>query len=188
MDQRTTDWHKWRALGIGASEAAAIMGVSPYMTIVDLYEQKVGLKPGFKGNWATERGNLLEPKARADYELRHEIEAPPALVVHSKYDYLRASLDGYNPERGIVLEIKCPGEKDHKLALEGKVPVHYYPQVQHQLMVTAAQIGHYYSFKGERGVLVEVKPDWDYMQELLRKEIEFWLENVCKRLSPQLPA
>lgn len=184
MDQRTSDWLEYRKGGLGSSDAPIIMGVSPYRKIKALYEEKVGIKEGFKGNWATERGNMLEPKARADYELRYDIEAPAALLVHAEHEWLRASLDGYNKDLGIVLEIKCPGAKDHAIAESGKVPDHYYPQLQHQLMVSGAAKAHYYSFKDEVGILVEVLPDHDYMKILFEKESQFWFKNVCARVCP----
>lgn len=184
MEQRTNDWHGWRQAGIGSSDAPIIMGVSPYTKLHKLWEQKVGISKGFGGNWATMRGNQMEPKARADYELRYGIEAPPMLVIHSQYDFMRASLDGYNRDLGIVLEIKCPGKKDHTCAEQGQVPVHYYPQIQHQLMVTGAREAHYYSFKDEKGILIKVAPDLEYIKELALKEIKFWYENVLAKVAP----
>lgn len=186
MDQRTNDWHGWRKLGLGSSDAPIIMGVSPYSKLLKLWEQKVGISKGFEGNWATMRGNKMEPTARADYELRYDIEAAPMLVVHSQYDFMRASLDGYNRELGIVLEIKCPGKKDHSSAQMGEVPKHYYPQLQHQLMVTGAREAHYYSFKDGKGILIKVAPDLTYIKELARREIKFWYENVLTKLPPSL--
>ena len=171
MDQPA--WKKWRQQGLGASDAPIVMGVSPWTTRYQLWCDKTGRVTKDDGdNWATERGNRLEPMARADYELRFGREMPVVLAEHRDYPFLRASLDGFG--EGIVLEIKCPGEADHKLAMSGSVPSKYYPQLQHQLLVTGARCAHYYSFDGQRTALVEVAPDHSYMEILLGELIAFW--------------
>jgi len=169
------EWLAWRRAGIGASDAPTIMGVSPWGTPYKLWCDKTGLTPLVDSNsWATDRGNELEPMARADYELMHGLDMPVVLAAHAEYPFLRASLDGYNAEHKIILEIKCPGAADHASAAGGKVPDKYFPQLQHQLLVTGAAKAHYYSFDGRKAHLVEVLPDHSYIQGLLKKELAFW--------------
>lgn len=38
------DWLSYRKFGIGGSDVAAIMGISPFATIRDLYNDKFGIK------------------------------------------------------------------------------------------------------------------------------------------------
>jgi putative phage-type endonuclease len=170
------DWHAWRSQGLGASDSPAVMGVSPYTTPYELWEKKTGLvkDDNTSGNWATRRGNELEPRARAHYEFMTGIEMPVAFIEHHVFPFIRASLDGYNEEKQIVLEIKCPGKDDHELAKSGKVPEKYWPQVQHQLFVTGAKKVDYFSFDGETGVIVEVFPDEKYIEKLVVKLHAFW--------------
>jgi putative phage-type endonuclease len=52
--------HAARAKGIGASELAAILGLDPYRTPLDVWMEKTGRKPKFEGNEATFRGNVFE--------------------------------------------------------------------------------------------------------------------------------
>lgn len=175
MDQRTQDWLHWRRGGIGSSDAPIIMGVSPWSTPFQLWQEKTGRVKREMSNFATERGNMLEPKARADYELRSGIEMPPILCQHKDYPFMRASMDGGNEQLRCGLEIKCPGKKDHEIALiEGRVPEKYMPQIQHQLMVTGFEWIDYFSFDGEKGVSIRVYPDMEYIARLTQKEIEFW--------------
>lgn len=169
-----SDWHKWRQEGLGASDAPAVMGVSPWLTRFQLWEIKTGLAVHDQSNFATRRGNELEPKARATYELMHDMAMPIAFVEHPKLPFIRASLDGYNRENGIILEIKCPGADDHATALAGKVPEKYIPQLQHQLLASCAREVHYYSFDGNAGALVKVKPDLAYQDTLLQELCDFW--------------
>lgn len=125
-----------------------------------------------EGNWATERGNRLEPVARAVYEISHNRLMEPRMFERGIF---RASLDGYNSNDRIILEIKCPGEKDHELALSGKVPEKYYPQLQHQLLVTVqADEVHYWSFMETSTALVVVRRDREYQARLETELTKFW--------------
>lgn len=175
LEQGSDDWKSWRREGLGSSDAPIIMGESPWMTPFQLWEIKTGRRVlEDKTNWAQERGNNLEPVARAQYEMLKDLEMPATLVQHKTYPFLRASLDGYNEKEKIILEIKCPGKEDHAEALRGKVPVKYIPQINHQLLVTGADAAHYFSFDGIRGVLVVVEPDIEAIKNLLSLELEFW--------------
>lgn len=169
------DWKAWRLAGLGASDAPVVMGVSPWRTRLELWEEKTGAAVPDQGNWATRRGHDLEPKARANYELSHGTAMPVTFVQHKEFAFIRASLDGYNEAENICLEIKCPGKDDHATALAGKVPEKYYPQLQHQLLASGAKCVHYYSFDGKDSfALVVVEPNEIYIEELLMQLTLFW--------------
>ena len=56
-------WHELRREGIGGSDAAAVLGISPFKTGRDLYYAKLGIDPAEPddGNWVQlEVGHLLE--------------------------------------------------------------------------------------------------------------------------------
>lgn len=184
MEQQSDAWHAWRAKGIGASEAPTVMGVSPWMTRLQLWEIKTGRRKPFEGNWATRRGNDKEAKARATYELKYNVDMAPTLVEHSTYPFIRASLDGYNKDLNRILEIKYPGRADHEKAAKGEVPEKYYPQIQHQFLATGAKDAHYWSFDGESGHLVVVEPDHEYCGKLLSELIRFW-DLIQKDIAPE---
>jgi predicted phage-related endonuclease len=98
----------------------------------------------------------------------------PAVGVHESIEWMAASFDGVSIDRKAILEIKCPGKKDHKQALEGKIPRHYFPQIMHQIEVAGLDMSYYYSFDGESGVILEVKRDQAFIDMMLAKEKEFW--------------
>ena len=39
-----TEWHEYRRKGIGGSDAAAVLGLSPFCTARDVYYEKIGKK------------------------------------------------------------------------------------------------------------------------------------------------
>lgn len=174
MAEFVEEWSVWRSKGIGSSDAAVILGVSPWKTLFELYEEKAGIHTIDQSNWATRRGTEMEPMARANYEMDTGLECPPKLFVHPEYSFIRASLDGWNEENRVVLEIKCPGKEDHETAKRGVVPEKYYPQIMHQLLASGGSRADYYSFDGTSGVVVSVTPDLEYLKEYLIKAQDFW--------------
>lgn len=99
----------------------------------------------------------------------------PLCLIHEKLEWMRASLDGISFDGSTVLEIKCPlSVRDQNAAQQGRVPSHYYGQLQHQLEVSGAQEAHYWSFDGRVGRLVRIRPDRDYMKRLVDEEGDFW--------------
>ena len=184
MIQGTQEWLEWRRGGIGASEAAAIMGVCPYSTQYKVWMEKTGRAKAFEGNFATQRGSELEAKIRSRYELISMEDMPPATATHPKYDFLRASLDGLRADNKLILELKAPGAESHALAKSGKVPEHYMVQVQQQLLVTGADLCHYFSFsdKDQSHALVEVEPDLKMQAKLIIELEKFW--NLVKGDTP----
>lgn len=110
----------------------------------------------------------------------------PLCLVHERLDWMRASLDGLSFDGSIVLEIKCPlNLRDRNAAAQGRVPSHYYSQLQHQLEVSGAEEAHYWSFDGRVGCLVKIRPDRDHMKRLVDAEGEFW-RRVEKNHWPEL--
>jgi putative phage-type endonuclease len=186
MEQRTESWEEWRAKGLGSSDAPILMGASPWITPYQLWEQKTKRAVSTVSNWAMERGNQLEPKARAHFQLLCDIDMPATLKEHAMHPFLRASLDGFNAANGgRVLEIKCPGKEDHATALAKKIPEKYIWQLVHQLMVADAAQADYFSFDGERGVTVPFYRDLKLEKMLILKELAFW-ELVQSDTPPEL--
>lgn len=193
--QNSEEWKRWRKLKIGGSDAPVILGVSPYTTPYELWLDKTGIRPAeTASNWAIERGTKLEPAARAIYELEVGIDMPAAIKVHPRYDFLIASLDGFNEEHKLVLEIKVAGKEVFDAAKAGRVHEKYYPQVQHQLACSGGVENHFFVCKAEKNLsehvivdaaLVQVKPDEAYIKEMIAKELEFY-KLVQEKIPPPL--
>jgi putative phage-type endonuclease len=172
MNQK--EWHEWRRNGIGSSDAAVIMGVSPWRTPLQLWENKVFGISEQLDNASMKRGRDLEETARQEFEKLVGTIVAPSNVVHPGCSWMRASLDGIDVTGKIIVEIKCPNKDDHLTAAGKKVPEKYYPQCQHQLEVTGSPSMYYFSFDGKKGVVVEVARDQKYIDDMFQKEKEFW--------------
>lgn len=168
--QGSDEWLKLRKSKITATDAAAILGISPWKTALQLYHEKKSDEKPKPPTPAMQRGTDLEPVARELFCIKTGHKMEPKVIVK---DWLMASLDGINAWDEI-LEIKCPLNKDPLLEKEGKIPDHYYAQMQHQMYVCDSQKAFYFCFDGVDGVTVEVKRDDAFIEKMLDKEWEFY--------------
>ena len=178
FEQSTEEWLSWRRGGIGASDAPVVMGLSPWQKAGELLLLKTGQQAERPANSYMQRGKDLEPLARAAFIRHTGIEVEPVCVQSADHAWMRASLDGLSLDGRQVVEIKCPGEKDHQFAASGCVPEKYFPQLQHILAVTGLGEIHYWSFRFDHTVLLKVERDESFIADLIEKEIDFWTR-VC---------
>lgn len=188
-----SQWLQWRKEGLGGSDAPIIMGVSPFMTPRELAQEKLGLKSFDQTNYATMRGQIFEPKARAMFETLYDMKMSAELFVHPEHSFLRCSLDGWNEEKREILEIKVPGKEVFELAKSGEVHEQYVWQLEHQLLVTGAKKVHFFcvqldsknfdaSITDHAHVVYESDPK--KREELFAKAKEFWALIEKKELPP----
>ena len=159
--QGSAEWHEHRRLHRNASETPIVLGVSPWTTPYQLWQQKLGVATP-EVNAAMLHGTELEPAARAAYERLTGLVMQPLVLVDGEYS---ASLDGLTLAGERLVEIKCP-YKGRESALWKAIeatprtlPEHYQWQVQHQLMVSQADIADVFVFDGSEGVVFPVAPD-----------------------------
>ena len=79
------DWLEYRKKGIGGSDVAAIMGISPFATIRDLFYNKTGVQPVIQeeeeSNWvAKEVGHRLEDLVAEIFSKKTGLEVFPVRV------------------------------------------------------------------------------------------------------------
>ena len=179
--QGSAEWHALRKTKITATDASIIMGASHWKTRIQLYHEKLSNDPPPPPNERMQRGLDLEPVARDLFNIKTGLEMQPAILVK---DWAMASLDGMDEKIGCILEIKCPGEKDHNLAIARKVPDHYFPQLQHQMYVADMDFEYYFSFDGMDGVIVEVKRDDEYIEKMIIEEKKFY-DCLMNKIPPE---
>ena len=143
-----TEWLEARKNYIGGSDAAAIVGMSPYSNNVDLWELKTGrrLAEDISENSLVKYGTEAEKFLRELFALDHPQYAvnyvENNLYLNNRFPWAHASLDGtlfeIETERRGVLEIKTTNiqSPEQKLKWDGRIPDNYYCQVLHYLMVT----------------------------------------------------
>lgn len=188
-------WLAGRMNGIGGSDASAVVGMNPYKTNIELFEEKTGRriqediseKPYvIYGKQAEE---YIRELFRLDYP-EYQVEHHEFRILQSlSYPFMQASLDGeltdQEGRRGI-LEIKTTNilQSMQYEKWKDRIPDNYYIQVLHYLLVTG------YDFVVLRAHLIsewgrdkrttvkhyfiereEVREDLDM---LLKEEKKFW--------------
>ena len=103
-----------RKAGIGASEIAAVCGVNPYRSALDVWMVKTSRQEPFAGNVATEWGTRLEASVLAKYADAHSVTVERGVVTYHCKDesWMLATPDGFvvtEPHYG--LEVKTAGAR-----------------------------------------------------------------------------
>lgn len=185
--QNTDDFFLFRKSGLGASDMPIVLGLSPWKTPYQLWLEKTGIESApYTETFATERGKALEDIARQHYLVDSGIDTYPKIFKSDEHHFLFASLDGYSVHHKLVLEIKCPlNKEDHELAAQGKIPEKYAYQVQQQLYCSGAKLAHYYSFDGVTGHTVYVHRNEQMIEKLIGEGSRFW-KMIQEREAPEL--
>lgn len=140
------EWHEMRAGGIGASEIAAVAGLSPYQSAFHLWHVKKGNIPGPSLNDAMDWGNRLEPLVVEWFGERHgtyRLRYPAGSYAHEARAWQRCNpdaliLDGPAADLQTVslLQVKTSryGD-DFGPTGSDQIPLHYRCQVQWEMDV-----------------------------------------------------
>lgn len=170
-----------RKLGIGGSDAAAVVGLSPYTTPFQLYLEKRGeAPPSEEYTLAMKFGALLEEPIVEHYcdVTKRQVRRQP-LTTHAVHPWMLANIDRQilNDTRGPgILEVKTTNDFIGK-AIQGldDVPDHYYLQLQHYLSVYDYEWGSLaILIGGSRFVWFDVSRNQAVIDELIRQESAFW--------------
>lgn len=185
-EQGSKAWHEWRGKGIGSSDAAVLLGWSPWKDIIALWEEKTGRsQPLFSHQQlsAMDRGKRLEPEIRHWFEKETGAPYPDDTAEHPDHKFMRASFDGRNKDHNRVLEIKAPNAKDHAQALSGEIPEKYLPQCQWLMLVGGHKFCSYVSY-GSDGTyaVVNIEADPVIQKELTKRAAAFWAHIESDRM------
>lgn len=136
------NWKLARRKGIGGSDAAAILGFSPWKSPMDVYLDKTGMaeEPDANRQFLLELGQQLEPVIARLYERetgKHLQQPSPALWHHSKHPVLLGTPDRIIAgERGV--ELKSENQFQNEFGEPGtdQVPYHYLIQCAHYMALS----------------------------------------------------
>lgn len=176
------EWLEARMGGIGGSEAAAVLGISPWVSPLSLYLRKLKMMPEQEMNQRMQWGLDLEDAVAAYYEREtgRETIKPDNFTIfqHPEHDFMMATIDRIIPpfdDRGQgVLQIKTggPGMKSNWLE---EPPLYYQVQIQHEMAVTGSEWGSLAVFFGDYSdLIVDVQRNDRFVEILIEEEGKFW--------------
>ena len=180
-DLSRDDWLTARNRGIGGSDAAVAVGLSPYKSPLELWLEKTGRKPAddLSANDAVFWGITLEAIIANVYAERTgaKVRRVNSILQHPKYPFMLVNLDrvvAHPTDGNGLLEVKTAGLRSAAYWVEG-VPEGYQCQVLHQLAVTgktwadvAVLIG------GNDFRIYRIERDEAKIEALIQLEQTFW--------------
>lgn len=187
MSALSTEDLAFRKTGLGGSDAAAAMGISPWTSPYDLWVEKTDpASPPLLDNPFMYWGTLLEPLLIEEYSRRTGFEIEPMRGIRSnKYPWMLANLDGRVKGKPRLLEIKTttfaagwgePGTDE--------IPLYYAAQVHHYLTITEFEVADVAVLIGGSDFrLYRVERDKAIADAIVDEERAFW-ELVEKREPP----
>ena len=177
LEQGSEAWLDSRLNTFNASECGALFGCSPFFpkNQDDLAQVKYGGRKVYQ-NKAMTAGLEAEPIIRAYAEELIKEPLEPLVGCLDSDERFRASFDGITFGGRIIFEAKnSKATYDYMSKNDYNIPFHYYLQVQHQLLVSGAELCLFYARHTEHeGILSKViYPDVNIQNEIITKWIEF---------------
>lgn len=199
------EWLEHRRNGLGASDAAAVMGLSPWCSNLQLWLEKTGQAESgdISAKESVALGISLEGPVREIFRIKH----PEYELEHHAFDilyqperpWLTATLDGELRHR----ETGARGVYEGKTSTisrrgdwqkwNGRVPDNYYCQVCHQMLATGWDfvwlVAFLLNLEGDRCEYREylfLREDCrEDMEAILEPEEKFW-DKVLRREMPPM--
>ena len=170
-------WLEERRKGIGGSDVAAIMGLSPWKTAYQVYQEKRKEVEDWGGNSLTDWGKRMEPAIRQWYsdQTGRDVRLPDKIMYHPQHPFMLASLDGFTDD-GRVVEIKTARSgKDWGEPGTNQIPDYYAVQVHHYMTITGFQVADIpVSIAGSSPSLYVVEADKEISEMIIEACAKFW--------------
>lgn len=187
------EWLEARRGGIGSSDIAAIVGVSPWGTPWSVYVDKIGAAPlDDEGTEAMAWGRILEDTILDQWQERTGLFAGfrQCLAVHPVHDWARVTVDAIAVESKMPDPGTAPGLYPIEVKVSSdwrwdEIPLHYQAQGQWQMAVTGYDAVEFVVLHNARRLATyTLTADYDDQQALLAAAEKFWTEHVLAEVAP----
>lgn len=173
---------------IGGSDVAAILGLDPYKTRLQVYEEKIGEGEPFEGNHHTRRGQRLEEIAAEEYMTKHGVKLVRVntRIVNPRYPFITARIDRRVVGSRKLVEFKVPSLGSYsKMKREG-LHEGYIAQMHSYLGTTEFEAGDWGIFNADMWDLTdfEVEHDAKLVSDIEHALAAFWIDHVLQRVPP----
>lgn len=181
------DWLARRRSGIGGSDAAAILGLNPWKSAVQVYLDKIGDLPPIEDNEKMRWGRILEQPIAEEFARRKGMKLTGPIEIGSKVcPWMLGNID-QTLDYDEILEVKTASQP-FGWGEDGsdQIPDHYALQVHHYMAIGGWKQCHVAVLIGGSDFRTYIiKADKDIERMLFIEEEKFWKEHVEKRVPPQ---
>lgn len=207
------EWLQWRRQGVGASDVAGILGISPWASAWSVWADKVGVMPEQPENEYMEAGRWLEQAIGPwfTHKTGLHVAGEQTQTAHPDHPTHRATLDGLvfarhqriyidggttDPEFAHLgfgshtLTDDPLGLLEIKTARAGKkwefVPPHYQTQGQWQMHVTGLDKVWFAVLMGRRLDIHEMERNQAEINMMVERVDRFWSGHVKQGIPPRV--
>lgn len=185
------EWLRERKNYLGGTDLAAICGLSPYRTALDVYLDKTSDDINEETNSAMRWGTLLEDAVAMAYseDTGYSVSIEPNTIYHPEYKFLGANIDRWVGDREYVLECKTAGftkAKEWGDLGTDQIPESYLVQVAYYAAICdvpkvdiAVLIG------GQDFRIYTYNRDKNLEEKLIKIACNFWNNHIEKRVPPK---
>lgn len=178
-----------RAQYIGASEAAAVLGMSRWDTPIGVWARKTGQLPvdDKSDDIAVYLGNELEEVVARIFTKKtgKKVHRVTEAFTHPNYKFLRCHIDRKVDGESAILQCKTASAWKAKEWRGEEVPDEYVIQELHELACTGYDRAYIAVLVGNQDFhLKVVERDPKLIAEIIRKEVNFWSQFVVTKSLP----
>lgn len=176
-----------RKLGIGGSDIAPIMNLSPYSTPLDVYREKMNPdviyeeeSEDLKRGKRVERYILQEYCETSDCQL--EVNLPT--FIHPEYPFMRGNMDARVLGQNVIVEAKST--KSPIAKWEEGIPEYYRTQVAYYAMLSDAdRVDVPVLFSNWQYACFTYWRDYEFENRIKKAVIDFWNNHIVAGIPPE---
>jgi len=185
------EWLRERKNYLGGTDLAAICGLNPYKTALDVYLDKTSNDIAYETNAAMRWGTLLEDTIAKEYAevTGYDVEIEPNTIYHPSMKFLGANIDRWADNKRRILECKTASflkAKEWGDLGTDQIPESYliqnatYSAVCNIPVVdTAVLIG------GQDFRIYTYNRNKDLEDKIIKIGVNFWHNHIEKRIPPK---
>lgn len=185
------EWLRERKNYLGGTDLAAICGLNPYRTALDVYLDKTSDDISEETNAAMRWGNLLEDVVAKAYseDTGYSVSIEPNTIYYPEYKFLGANIDRWVGNKEFVLECKTAGftkAKEWGDSGTDQIPESYLVQVAYYAAICdvpkvdiAVLIG------GQDFRIYTYNKNKDLEDKIIKIGVNFWNNHIEKRIPPK---
>ncbi len=182
------EWLRMRKQGITGTDAASIVGLNPFKSAMEVWQDKLSDDITEYDNEAMRQGRDLEDYVarRFEEETGLKVRKANAIFQNEEHPVLLADFDRVIVGVNSGLECKTVSPYSADKWKDSEIPPHYYMQVQHYLAVSGFDSWYIAALiLGKEFIVRKVERDQELIDSLILVEERFWNENVLKGVMPE---
>ena len=177
LDMPHEEWLRHRQRSIGGSDAAAIVGLSAYVSPYTVWADKLGKIPPSEDNEAMRQGRDLEQYVAERFAeaTGKKVRRENNILINPDFPFAHANVDRIVIGEDAGLECKTTNQLNLKKFKNGEFPDHYYVQCMHYMMVTGCSKWYLAVLVlGREFLWFEIERDEEEIAALAKSEQGFW--------------